>query len=777
MSGNTVTNQVTAAHPGPGELASYGLGRLDEPAADAIYRHLEVCPACRAQVEATQDDTLAALVRDAVTPPADGLAPTFPDVAGADEGLLRDHPRYRLEEMLGAGGMGVVYRARHQLMGRTVALKVIHRHLMEKPAAVERFRREVKAVAALSHANIVTAYDADQVGERHFLVMEYVAGVTLAQLLKDKGPIEPARSCDYIRQAALGLQHAHERGLVHRDLKPGNLIVTPDGQVKILDLGLARLGEISQEASGDLTDAGTVMGSVDYLAPEQADDPRHADIRADIYSLGCTLYHLLTGRPPFPEGTLMQRLKAHAQRAPAPLVRAGVAMPAGLDRIVNRMLAKEPRQRYQTPSEVAEALAPYAAGVGGKRPPSGLRRWLLAGAVGLFVVLTAGVYRVATDRGDIVIVSDDPDVQVLVKQDEKLVEILDAKSKQKVTLYSGEYTLSLNGDLEGFKVEMPETLVLRRGDKRIVTIKRLPAGQLAHWKAHDRQTILALDPAGKILASAGEDGMIRLWNVADGKELRAWQAHTGLVLRVVFSHDGKTLASSGRDNILKWWDPQTTELQGSIDMGPALPWHLVFAADDASLFTGVHLDGKRGLRHIDLKTQKDKVLADIEPFALAANKRTLAVSCWGDFKVRLWNTSTEKEDLQLKIPSKVANSLVFDPAGKMLAVGGDEAKLGIWDLSGNVKATMAGLKQPVIHVAFSPDGKLLLSGGGDWRHSERTGELKVWDSATGEEIESLGKDLSCVNRVVVAADGKSCFTSHYDGTIYKWRLPKPPTEK
>jgi len=373
-------NQV-GLHPSRDELIAYGLGRLAAESADAVHAHLERCPDCRTQVESAPDDTLSALVREAITPitgPPESAAPAFPN--GTDLHVLRGHPRYEVLEFLGAGGMGMVYRARHRLMERVVAVKVLHRCVTEKPDAVERFRREVQAVACLGHPNIVAAFDADQAGEQHFLVMEYVAGVTLARLMKEQGPLDPARACDYIRQAALGLQHAHERGLVHRDLKPGNLIVTPEGQVKILDLGLARLGQSTEQVSGDLTDSGTLMGSVDYLAPEQADEPHHADTRADIYSLGCTLYHLLTGRPPFPEGTLMQKLKAHGQRAPGPLDRPGVAMPAGLDRVVARMLAKDPRQRYQTPGELADAwrlTQPEKEGRRGRPAASCTRPWPL----------------------------------------------------------------------------------------------------------------------------------------------------------------------------------------------------------------------------------------------------------------------------------------------------------------------------------------------------------------------------------------------------------------
>jgi WD40 repeat protein len=290
--------------------------------------------------------------------------------------------------------------------------------------------------------------------------------------------------------------------------------------------------------------------------------------------------------------------------------------------------------------------------------------------------------------------------------------------------------------------------------------------------------VLALDPVGKILASAGEDGMIRLWNVTDGKELRAWHGHASVVLELAFSPDGKSLASCSWDHTFKWWETETGRLEGSVEAPDT--YYLSFAADGKTLFAGVQTDGKSTLRQVDLETKKDKVLANFDLYicslVLNADKRTLAIATEGDSKVRLWDTVTEKETLQFESASQT-NRVVFHPKGKLLAVGGDDAKLGLWDLSGKAKVTMAGLKQPVTRVAFSPDGKLMASVGGNWRKPEGTGEIKVWDPATGKELATLGNDLPCVYRVAVTADGKSCFTGHHDGRIYKWRLPQPPAEK
>jgi serine/threonine protein kinase len=261
---------------------------------------------------------------------------------------------------IGKGGMGFVYQARHQLMNRVVALKVIHKQALANPEAVQRFQREIKLAAQLSHPNIVAAYDAAQVDDRHFLVMEFVEGTDLHHLVEKSGPLAPGKACAYIGQAALGLQHAHERGLVHRDIKPSNLLVTTRGDVvKLLDLGLA-LSVAEGTAGNPLTRLGTLVGTPDYIAPEQILNPHRADIRADIYSLGGTFYFLLAARPPFVGGTLAEKLCWHQQAEPAPVAQLRSDVPPAVAAVLRKMLAKRPEDRYQTPAEVAVALAPFS---------------------------------------------------------------------------------------------------------------------------------------------------------------------------------------------------------------------------------------------------------------------------------------------------------------------------------------------------------------------------------------------------------------------------------
>ena len=224
--------------------------------------------------------------------------------------------KYRLLDLLGRGGMGSVFAAEHKAFGRRVALKIISKQTGRDPEQLERFLAEARRIAALDHPNIVRAFDVDHEGERYFLVMEYVEGRDLQQIVESDGPLDMGRAVRFIRQAALGLAHAHQRKMIHCDIKPSNLIVGNDEVVKILDMGMARL----VESDGSTSDSNeSIVGTIDYIAPEQALEAEDLDHRADIYSLGCTLYFLLTSRPPFGEGTLAQRIMKHQTQDPRPI--------------------------------------------------------------------------------------------------------------------------------------------------------------------------------------------------------------------------------------------------------------------------------------------------------------------------------------------------------------------------------------------------------------------------------------------------------------------------
>lgn len=328
--------------------------------------------------------------RNELNPPTDVL----PSPLNREE--LRPGARlgqYQLLERLGAGGMGEVYKAVHVTMQRLVAIKIMAPHLVADSRARARFLREVRSAARLVHPNIVLAFDAEAEGDRCFLVMEYVEGWDAAALIQAGGLPPVSVACEIIRQAALGLQHAHEMGVVHRDIKPGNLIVAPrrpvardsglvvrldethppvptawpvEIAVKILDLGLARLvdptdGEgAPRPGHTPLTREGFVVGTPEFMSPEQASNSKALDIRSDIYSLGCTLYCLLTGQPPFSGDSLLEVMVQHMQVQPEPVIVRRPDVPPALSGALARMLAKKPEHRYQTPAEVAEALAPFS---------------------------------------------------------------------------------------------------------------------------------------------------------------------------------------------------------------------------------------------------------------------------------------------------------------------------------------------------------------------------------------------------------------------------------
>jgi len=265
--------------------------------------------------------------------------------------------KYKLLGHIGVGGMSSVYLAEHTLMKRLRAIKVLPRDRVDDSSYLERFYREAQATAALDHPNIVRAYDIDSASETHYLVMEYVAGKDLMTIVKDDGPTGFIETAQYILQAARGLDHAHTVGMIHRDVKPANLLVEENGQLKILDMGLALMNDDDSELAG-LTDKHNekVLGTADYLAPEQAINSHDIDLRADIYGLGCTMYYALTGHPPFPNGTLAQRIALHQSKMPPAIGVDRPDCPAPLVAICFKMLQKEVDNRYQNCLEISIAL-------------------------------------------------------------------------------------------------------------------------------------------------------------------------------------------------------------------------------------------------------------------------------------------------------------------------------------------------------------------------------------------------------------------------------------
>ena len=266
---------------------------------------------------------------------------------------------YTVMDKIGEGGMGVVYKAEDRTTKATVALKVLHPRQFNDPHAVDRFRREVRSASRLKHPNIVEAIDSGQEGEEYFLIMEFVDGHTLHDLVDKKGPLPILTAVDATLDAAHALKYAHDQGVIHRDIKPANLLMDRTSHVKLLDLGLARSlvnDELAGTVSEELTATGAVLGTVDYMAPEQALNSKRADQRSDIYSLGCTLFYLLSGRSVYGGETTMERLIAHREAEIPSLIGLRDHVPAKLERIFKRMLAKDPEKRFQSLEDTIELL-------------------------------------------------------------------------------------------------------------------------------------------------------------------------------------------------------------------------------------------------------------------------------------------------------------------------------------------------------------------------------------------------------------------------------------
>lgn len=378
-------------------LSDFALGKVDEAGIGIIGAHIAICQDCRQFVSDFADDNFLELIRRAHAPARDPAVPkpsasathsfppdelitnsTFssdtlphhsnaglPDQSSCDTSvdlsipsLLVDHPDYEVISELGRGGMAVVYLARNRLMDRLEVLKIVNKTLLNRAGSRERFQQEIRAAARLSHPNIVTAYSAVRLGDLLAFAMEYIDGRDLSKIVKQQGPLPVADATAYAQQVAYGLQHALEKKMVHRDIKPANLILATGGKspvVKILDFGLAKA--TSEKVVDDgLTASGQVLGTPDYLAPEQIQNPQQADIRADIYSLGCTLYFLLTGVRPFTANNVYEILQSHRTRLARPVNEVRTTVPASLAVVVAKMMAKDPANRYQTPVEVAQAL-------------------------------------------------------------------------------------------------------------------------------------------------------------------------------------------------------------------------------------------------------------------------------------------------------------------------------------------------------------------------------------------------------------------------------------
>ena len=556
--------------------------------------------------------------------------------------------------------MGIVYRARQLADGRIVAVKVIRKDRLVHEEAVRRFRREAQAAARLDHPNIVRLFDSDRAGDTHYIVMEYVNGITLERHVEQQGPLTIPQACDFIRQAALGLQHAHEQALVHRDIKPSNLMVTPANyQVKLLDMGVARVLQIGGQTPGEslstLTQGGSVIGTADYIAPEQLEDPHGADIRADLYSLGCTFYFILTGQVPFPGGSLISKLDKQRWEAPTPLPTLRGDITPAVARVVQKLMAKKPAERFQTPGELAEVLAQLARHNYDDPPVPRIEFKELRRLLGHVDV----VWAVRFARLGKQIVSGGKDGMMLL-WDADTGQIVRKFTKHAQEIRGVAFSSSAD------QVASASGFTVRLYDVRGQEIRRF-SGHTGTIKC------LAFSPDGKRLVTGSDDKSIRLWEVQTGREVLRLNRHAAGINALAYIADTNRVATASRDQTVRLWD----------------------------LRSGLEVE------------QFDAQAGNVLDLAVSADGKRLA-SAHFDTILRIWDIGSGREIGQCVGHKQMVSALAFTPDGKRLLSAGQDQTLRLWDLATFTElACVSSHAGGINALSLSADGTRVVTAGAD----------------------------------------------------------------
>lgn len=793
---------------------------------------------------------------------------------------------YVLLERIGEGGMGQVYKSRQKMLNRVIALKVIRKECLENPRAVARFMREIRAAGQLSHPHIVRAYDADQVNGVYYIAMEYIDGIDLAHLVKKNGPLPVAQACEYIRQAALGLQHAHERGLVHRDIKPANLLMTkavpsdrrrssgmiprPNldakksgltprldmqqyqwGLIKILDMGLVRCTDpFTGRSATHLTQVGSVMGTPEFIAPEQARDSHASDIRSDIYSLGCTLYYLLTGQPPFPHGTLTEKLLQHqidepesvavvrrhrfaTQKLPegAPRPTEGDAhIPAVIVKLVHRLLAKRPEDRFETPLDLANELQSILTQLAnGTLPPDEAaektteelpilsesltsaaaspsattehddeavilarrkRRGIpvmpiLLGMAGIFVFLMLfTVVAVVLARSQAMQAAPALPEPPKSKADEMPWKRTLKKALQKRATWDEARDELMRHRattppeqlkrIDELLIQLPTPMdSLERTKFEAILPAATPAEVVALYGlskpfAPKQVHSVAVSANGRWIAT-NEDAGIRLYDVATGSYLPyKILAHDGRIHRVALSPDGRLAASASEDGTARVWDVATRNRIASFPAHQKPVTQLAWHPDGSQIATA----GKDGFIRIwDPRTggesrKLDPQVAEVLSLAFSPSGKEIF---WTGHNSEIRWTPTKETAVVNRFDMKVAGcrSIAFQPHGNLILCSGMQGQAFVGTWDGTVAEKTILKNQSQIHqLVFAPNGQMFATVGADPM-------IAIWDAQTLKVQKPLSLLRAPGQSVAFSPEGRHLVVGGVQNQVFVIRLASP----
>jgi WD40 repeat protein len=727
---------------------------------------------------------------------------------------------YEVQALVGRGGMGVVLKAFDENLHRVVAVKVMAPQLAANATARQRFTREARAAAAVTHDHIVTIHGVEEAGGLPYIVMQYVDGVSLQDRLDRSGPLALREVLRIGMQAAAGLAAAHKQGLVHRDVKPANILLENGVErVKLTDFGLARAVD-----DASLTQSGVVAGTPQYMSPEQAEG-KPVDARSDLFSLGSVLYAMCAGVPPFRGSTTPAVLRRVVEDTPRPLREVNREVPDWLAATVDRLHAKDPAVRFQSAAAVAELLGGHLAHLQhpsqvaapeplpaapparaeAPGPPVRWHRWAVAAGVLLLVTaglglteaagvtkLRATVIRIFTPDGTLVVEVDDPDVKITIEGDGGLV--ITGAGAQEVRVRPGNYKVQAIKD--GKPVTLDRDLVtISKGDKQIVRLRiegdptaeakprDWPVGEVRKHEWPGRKAYFAcFSPDGKYYAATGVGGCepeipdtARVWEFASGKLVMEARGNN----YAVFTPDSKRLITPGPDKQIHVWDLTTHQELAHFGEHPDWFHMSVPSADGKQLLTACY-DGN--VRLWDVATGKEIARLGSDdnlgtppkfgaPRFCRDCKQAIILSLPGT--IRLWDLDNHKEIRRWQQPDLTGNPPAFSPDGRQfITLGWDTVHF--WDMSSDKETRTLRLTGKVFAAGFSPDGSQL------FYLVERDTTVRLLDLAGNKEITTF-ETPQWGGRVPhgimgISPDGRFAVAAAWDGVVYLWRLPDPPAQ-